>query len=316
MSKWRGIWQLGLVITVAILMTACSKAPTVKEAEDAGLGGDTIKVSIDETLKNVMEQEVEVFNYLQDTAILEVVYLPEAEVMNDLREKRADIVLIAREFSVAEEKALIESKKQYTKNYPIASDAIAIIADKDYGKKGLDVEELKKLLTTNSTDKTAQLVFDNKESGVIKNIQKFVGGDAKLSSSLYALKSSEEVIEYVQQNKNALGFISYSVIGDTDDLKVKAVLEKVKVLSLKQKNAKGEIVETSATQNDIAYGAYPLTRPVTAITKYKLGDTREWDFISFLTRSKGARIFLKAGLIPYIMPEREVIINTSPIKVE
>lgn len=301
-----------IMITSALLLGACNNTPMV---DTRPTGHDSVHVYMDQTLEPVMAQQLEIYDYLQDTVNIKPFFVPEAELMRKLANREADIIIIARNVETAETDALVQKDSLYTKRFDLAKDAVAIITSVESPVSSFKTDELKDMLVGKPGGNGSQLVFDNKQSGIIKNIQQWLGKGVALSTGMYALNSSMEVIDYVQKNKNAIGFISYSVISDTDDLAVKELLGKVKVLSLKQKNDKGEEMEVSANQSDVSSGDYPLIRPVIAVTPYKLGDSKEWDFINFLMREKGARIFLKAGLVPGTIPAREVRINTKPVTV-
>ena len=50
-----------------------------------------------------------------------------------------------------------------------------------------------------------------------------------------------------------------------------------------------------------------------AVTRYTYEDNLELLLVGFLSREKGAKIFLKAGLIPVKMPERTIVVNESEV---
>lgn len=118
-----------------------------------------------------------------------------------------------------------------------------------------------------------------------------LGYKEKISPNVFAVQSVSEVIEYVSQNKNAIGFIPFNAVSDTDDGRVKKILENVKILSLRAKSKDGETLRVSANQSDIAAGDYPLIRTVNAVTRYTYEDNLELLLVGFLSREKGAKIF-------------------------
>jgi phosphate transport system substrate-binding protein len=140
-----------------------------------------------------------------------------------------------------------------------------------------------------------------------------LGYQEKVSPNVYALQSVNEVIDYVSQNKNVIGFIPFNTISDSDDMRVKETLKRIKILSLRAKNKEGDIVRVSANQSDIAEGDYPLIRTLNTVTRSTSDDNLELLLVTFLSKAKGAKIFLKAGLIPVTIPEREVIVNESEV---
>ena len=203
----------------------------------------------------------------------------------------------------------------YVREQPVAYDAVALIGNKDFDDKDLDMGTLQKYFDPkNVSATTPKLIFENQHSSTVRFVLNALGYKEKVSPNVFAQQSVQELIEYVTKNKNAIGFIPYNLIADTDDDKVKKILEQIKILSLRAKNKEGETLRVSANQSDIATGDYPLIRTLNVITRFTYDDNLELLFVNFLAREKGAKIFLKAGLIPVKMPERDIIVNESEVK--
>ena len=71
----------------------------------------------------------------------------------------------------------------------------------------------------------------------------------------------------------------------------------------------------TASEQDIATGQYPLIRPINYIL-LNPSERIGMGFVNYLMRNTGAKVFLKAGVIPSVMPERDFIVNTTGIEIK
>lgn len=304
------------VLLVGALASCNSSKPDegtdAKKVNGERLYTGNLKVAVDAGLENIIKQEAEVFEYLNDSVTLQISYLPEKDVFEAFIKDSADVMILAREFTRKDKNLLKQRDTVYAREQTIAYDAVAMVGNLKFDDSKLDVATLSKLLEAGNNAKT-ELVFESRQSSSVEQVLTLLGYSQKAAANVYALKSVDEVIEYVEKKENVIGFVPYSFLSDTDDDKVKKILKRIKILSLRVKNEKGEEQRTSANQSDIATGVYPLRRTVSAVRRYTYRDNRENLFVNFLYREKGAKIFLKAGLIPAKMPEREINVNTEGI---
>lgn len=315
----RVVFVAGLVfICTMLLISSCAnkkqaKEPVTNTRYTTYTG--TLNLSADAGLEPIMRQQKEIFDYLYDSVTTTIGYKSEKEALEDFRTRKVKLLLLSRALSANEIENLKVNDTIYVRQQPIAYDAVAIIGASGFDDSKLDVNLLKKYFDPRATAGAGpQLVFDNQSSGTVRYMLDTFGYKDKVSPNMFALKTADEVINYVVANKNAIGFIPFNAISDGDDTRVKKTLEQIKILSLGVKTKEGETRRVSANQSDIAAGDYPLIRAVTAVTHYTYSDNLELLMISFLTKEKGAKIFLKAGLIPYKIPEREINVNEGDLK--
>jgi len=274
-----------------------------------------LRVEADAGLESIINQEKEIFDFNYDSVHTTLTYKNEKEMLDDFRSRKTDVVVLSRKPEQSEINDFKNLDTIYLRIQPVAYDAVALIGSKDFNDKDLSMDLLKKYSAPeNSSATNPKLVFENQNSSSVRFVINTLGYKEKVSPNVYALQSMQEVIDYVSRNKNVIGFIPYNAISDTDDERVKKTLEQIKILSLRAKNEGGEAIRVSANQSDIATGDYPLRRTITAITRFTYEDNLEWLFINFLVREKGAKIFLKAGLIPVKIPEREIVVNESEVR--
>jgi len=120
-------------------------------------------------------------------------------------------------------------------------------------------------------------------------------GDS-LTGKAMAAKSSEEVVDYVSKNKNAVGFIGVSWIGNTDDAQQQSFLTKVRLAEMECKGLPGQYVQP--IQVNIYNGLYPFTRELIYILKENHPHGLGWGFSNFMTTERGQLIFRRAYLVP------------------
>lgn len=301
-----------------ILFSSCqqkkTKSAELKTITRYDTYSGVLNVTCDSGLESIIKQHEEVFEYLYDSVQLNLTYQTEKEMFVDFRSKKSTVMLLARPLTEAEISAFKNSDTIYIKQLPVANDAVALIGSKDFEDKDMDVELLKKYFNPKNSSQSPPLVFGDQNSSVVRFVLDYLGYKEKVSANVFALKTNEEVIDYVSKNSNVIGFIPFNLVSDADDERVKKLLERIKILSLRAKTKEGGTIRVSANQSDIITGDYPLIRKLTVVTRYGQGDNLESLFISFLNREKGAKIFLKAGLIPAKMPERDIIVNESEVR--
>ena len=312
-----GCWAVLIFAAMLSISSCSSKKPTDTTTQrNIDRTRHTLLVDADAGLESVIKQQQEVFGYLYDTVKLSVNYKNEAEMFDDFRHKKAAVLIMGRVLSDNEKENLKTQDTIYTQEVRVAYDAVALIANKKFDDSKLDTETLKSYFDPKSQSavRTAIGMVFEQNSSVVKFVLGKLGFSDKVSSNVYAVKSTEEVIDYVEKNDNAIGFIPYNYLGDMQDKRVKGIFEKIKVLSLRTKNKEGKEVRASANQSDIAEGYYPLMRIINTVSLYGGEDDKARLFVDFLFKEKGARIFLKAGLIPAQTPERIINVNTGGLK--
>ena len=127
-------------------------------------------------------------------------------------------------------------------------------------------------------------------------------------SYCFAVNTNKEVLDYVEQHKNAIGVIGVSWISDQDDASVKNFLSRVRVMALSDKENPTADEYVQPYQAYIALKQYPLTREVYMISREGRAGLGT-GFVSFVAGDAGQRIIRLAGLLPATMPVR--IINNN-----
>lgn len=307
---------IGAAVTTFCLMS-CTNQP--KKHNDTSTSG-SITISVDESLKPIIEAEKEVFTALYPNAKLHIIYTNEYEAIKLLADDSARIAIVTREL-LPDEKSNFDKRKIVPRNIVIGSDAIAFIMNKTrkdtvYSKAQLigilngELNSWNQLNPANSNS-PIRIVFDNAKSGAIRFLKDSLLHKAELGKNCFAVSSNPEVISQVEKDENTIGIIGVSWISDSDDSTTTSFLSKVNVAELIPENPEQAEAKTMKPyQAYIALKQYPLYRNITIINpegRYGLGT----GFASFINSDKGQRIILKSGLVPAHAPIRIIKLNNN-----
>lgn len=302
MQYWK---KLNILLCSSLLFAACGEDKTPKVTDTLTSG--TLTISVDETYKPIIDQEVKVFMSNYPEAKVIVNYKPEAEAVKDYLERKVKLVIVSRELTEAEKAYCLE-----TKNVPstlgLAKDAIAVVLSKDAKDTLFSKTQLKGIIGGQFAKKYT-VVFDNAGSSTLKFITDSLMRGEPVSKDIYAAKSNEAVIDYVVKNPNAIGFVGLSYISDTIDSTAERFTTHVKIAGIMNDSLQQFY---QPYQADIALKHYPLVRKMTYI-KNETYPGLATGFSNFLASDAGQLIMGKARLVPMRMSLviREAAINTE-----
>lgn len=305
-----------VIITFSILLFQlffCSKKTEVQV--DTATYGE-INMAADESFQSIIQAQLGVFNSEYIHAKINTFYTSEGIAFKQLINDSVRFIAASR-LPNENELNYFKNKNVIPKIHKIATDAIAIIVSKKNQDSLLTMEQLENIITgkyknwkeINSKSKLENItvVFDNNNSSNLQLLKsKF--NITTFTSNVASAGNNEKVIDFLQLNPNAIGIIGANCVSDIDDPKVKEYLSKVRIVGLSKSSSIDSLKYISPYQGEISLQNYPLTRNIYLISreaKTGLGT----GFISFVMGERGQRIILKAGLVPVIMPNREIIIK-------
>lgn len=298
----------------------------------------------DEGFKNILDEEIEVFEYSYPGASIIPFYVSENEALDTLLADQTSAIICTQELTKDQIKYMKNKFKRVVRQKCIAVDAVALIVNKDNPVEQLSMTEIKEILNGDvnrwsqlaGADTTKiQLVFDNTGSSTVSYLrEKFLNKDANISDHAYAtaVKNNSQVFDYVKKDRNAIGVISVSWLGDNLEKAKKVPVDK----RMEEYQVEGDTIATTLTsevkilkvsnpneENDFsaigykpyqAYlftGEYPLVRKVYMIS-IAPNSTLMHSFYSFVTGFVGQKIMMNTGILPYEMPKRTVnLVDTS-----
>lgn len=326
------------LLVAAITGLGAISCTPVKKGEYAK-GSATIYC--DEGFRNIMQEEIEVFEYSYPESSIIPFYVSEQEAVDKMMEDATQAIVVTHELS-KEQKALLKSNyKRIARSSCIAVDAVALITNKDNPVQTLTVDEIGKIMRGEITrwsqlagnDTTSiRIVFDNAGSSTVSYLrEKFLPEGRKMSDNpnAYAEKTNAQVFDVVKKDPNSLGVISVSWLG-SDLQKAKEVPLDARMNDYKNEN---DTIATELTtevnvvrvvnpteENDFnpagylpyqAYinsGEYPLFRKVYMISTASNSNVLH-SFYTFVTGFVGQKIITKTGILPYHASPRVVQLN-------
>lgn len=269
-----------------------------------------ITILADESLRPIVDAEVEVFNALYTRAHIDVIYLPEAEVVNAMMENDTTrVAVMTRHLTPAETEWFKKEVPVRPREEVVALSAIAVILNPANPDTLITVDQLRDVLTGksktwsdlgSSNQSGIEIVFDNANSSIIRQLKDSVARVDKLPENCFAVKDNSAVVDYVASNRNALGLIGLEWISDRQDSTSNSFLNRIHVAAIA-----GDSTHFQPYQAYIALKYYPLIRNISVINcqgRTGLGS----GFASHFASERGQRIVLKAGLVPKTMPLRIV----------
>jgi phosphate transport system substrate-binding protein len=306
------LFALSIVITCLFTFTSCNQNQN-GEPEDTPTSGE-INISVDETFKPIVDSEISIFENTYKYAKIKVSYKPEEKAFEDLLNDSARIIIVTRELT-SEENKHFEILKLFPHKTKIAYDAVALLTNRDNPDSLFSDEQVKKIITgeistwkqlnPKSSNSPIQLVFDNKNSGTLRYLKEYAG-NKNLAKNSSATDSSNAVIDYVSKNKNAIGVIGVTWVGDRSDTTMMSFNKKVRIAEISPPDSsegRGEYYKPY--QAYIATRYYPLWRTVYIISREARAGLGT-GFASFVAGDLGQKIILRSGLVPASMPVRLV----------
>ena len=295
---------------LALALTGCNQDPKTGAATETSTSG-SIKISADESFQPIIGAQLDVFHKLYKNATVKAAYKTEQEVVNDLLEDSARLAIIARPLSDSELETLSRNSKiskQGIKTTKIAYDGIALILHPDNKDTLLSVPQLKdiftgkvkswKALNPKSDLGDITIVFDNNNSSSARFMQDSITNGQPFPANTFASKSIPAVVDYVTQNKNAIGIIGNNWISDFDDSTAVGFINRVKVVAVSRTHTpENPDNYVQPYQAYLAQGTYPLRREIYIISREARAGLGT-GFVSFAAGDKGQRIVLKGGLVP------------------
>ncbi len=284
----RTISHIIIIFFASVILAACGEK---KNAPTDTLSSGNIDISVDETFRPIIEEQLKVFDSSYPEAHINATYKAESECIKDFMDGKARLILVTRGL-MANEKQVLEQKKVVTNSLPIAKDAVAVIVNNS-ARDTFTLSEIKGILTGSFKDKKT-VVFDNQGSSTLRYMLDTLIPGEKLGANVFAAKTTDSVIAYVVNNPDAIGFIGVSHVGDLSDPEGLAFISNVKVVAVM--NDKDQHYY-KPYQAYIAQQLYPLTRDLYYInseTYPGLGT----GFANFLGKERGQLIFKQARLFP------------------
>jgi phosphate transport system substrate-binding protein len=303
-----------IIMVLALSMTSCLNGGKNKITETPTSGN--IKILVDESFRPLLETEVYTFTSIYHYANIQNVYKSEVDIVNDFMNDSARVMVTSRKLTDDQIKYLRDTLV-VARTHTFAYDAIALVTHRENADTLIKYQEVKDIFTGKITrwkeingktklDKI-RVIFDNAKSGNIRFFKERFDIAGQLPSNFFAVNSNEEVIDFVEKNKDAIGLISVNWISDKDDSTSRSFIKRVNVLAVSQ--AFMDDNSYYRPQQGFLYDrSYPFVRDVYLISRETFAGLGS-GFINWACAEQGQRIVLKSGLVPATMPIRLVQIK-------
>lgn len=324
------IYSLALLTTLGV--ASCTK---IKKGEYAK---GTATVFCDDGFKKILDEEIEVFEYSYPGSSIIPFYVDEQSAIDTLLNDGTQAIIVTRELTKDQVRYMKDKWKRVVRQKPIAVDAVALITNKDNNVGAMSMTEIGEILNGRITkwsqlagnDTTAiKLVFDNAGSSAVSFMRdKFLPQGAKMSDNpnAFAQKNNAAVFDVVKKDKNALGIISVSWLGDDLSLAKDVPVDKryedyqnqndtiatnltteVNVIKVSNPTEANDFDPTAYKpyQVYINSGEYPLFRKVYMISTAGNSNVLH-SFYVFVTGFAGQKIISMTGILPYNVTARRV----------
>ena len=295
---------VGIVLLGLLFVFSCQKKN--QQNTDTIIEGKAT-IYVDESIFPIVEDEQAVFE-TEYRAKLNLVSKSENEIVNSLLNDTSKIAVLTRTLTNKELKAF-QNKKIVPRITSFATDAVAFIKNKTTNDTLVALQDVIDFMNGKNVPTIKGLVFDNANSSTVRYISEISGIAITNQKNIFSLKTNEEVIKYVAENKAMIGVIGMNWIFQPP-LDLQEVVDKVNVLAVKAVNKSDYFFPT---QDNLAQDKYPLARHLYIINCQGYSGLG-MGFASFLGGERGQRIILKSGLVPERVPGRNIRIRNTITK--
>jgi phosphate transport system substrate-binding protein len=295
---------VGIVLLV-FLFAMCNQK-SKNDTKETILKG-SIAITVDETVKPIIDDQVAVFEGTYYGAKIIVKPKSEVELINDLLNQKAKVVVTARDLT-AEELLRFEKSKIKPRVTPFAIDAIALISNKSNNDTLIALKSVLDFMQGKKDNGIKGLVFDNPNSSTVHYMKKLAKVKDIPSTGVFSFKTNNEVIKFVSENEGMIGVVGVNWLSQPSPDMVDFI-KKVNILGVKGFK---DNQYHYPTQTELAEEKYPLARDLFIIncqgyTGLGMG------FSSFVAGDIGQRIILKSSLMPVKTPGRKLQIRSQII---
>ena len=308
-----------LAIILSLSLAACGGGGKKKAGTTSTSG--TMTLMCDNSFENIMQQEIDVFEYIYPKAHILARFIPQKDAMDSLLQGKTKAIVIARDIT-EKERTFLTQKRHIVKSCKIAVDALALIVNPENTIEVLSKQEISDILSGKvknwneiEPNKTGEIkvVFDDESSSTVQYMRDSLLNGQPFGDNVFAQDSIQGVFDAVKNDKNAIGIIGVSWITSdmqrnisTEDLAkevndenpntIAEFVNSVKVLRVLNSSA----VACKPYQQNIYDGSYPLFRQIYMIITSPNG-TLSHGFYSFVTSRNGQKIILKTGVMPAVI---------------
>lgn len=289
---------LGLILFSFSLLSCKEK----KEEISHQRGEMTIWV--DPSNKNLIEALTDVYVMKFPEVKFKFVYEPENVILQNLIKFKATAAFINKPLSEQQTEYIYQETTVRPRSTLLAYDAVIFISGKESSRESVTLDEIKQSILAAD----GKFVFDDGNSGNFNTVTDVLKIEIPKGQKVLALENTAQVIDFVTRSSDLVGIIGMNVISEKDNSEVKEIINKIKVLPIKDS---ANILREPTIENILAFD-YPFFKGVYFIVSepgFGIGS----GFSRFAGSQQGQLIVGREGLQPNYLYAREVQINTKPL---
>jgi len=285
-------WGAGIV---AFLLTGCASYEEQRNRLPDTPERGSIKISVDETFKPVMDELIQVYESNHPATKINVEYKTEADCLREVLNDSVRLIFVTRRLSIDEKKLLADSLKVNARSLVVARDGISVIVHPNSPDTIFTMKEIQEILTGKFKKKLIPVFDGVKATSTVRFIVDSVLKGDSLTPLTMAARSSKGVVDYVATHENVIGFVGVGWVGNPEDSMQLSFLKKIKVAHLESTDKKEAYVK--AYQANIYAKRYPMVRDLVYILKERHRGLAT-GFAHFVSGEIGQLIFRRAYLAP------------------
>lgn len=286
--------KLVLAFIIIIAAISCNTDESKLALIDSPKQG-YINISVDESFKPVIEQQLQIYKSAFPKSTINVSYKSEVDCFKDLLKDSTRLIIVARGLNQQETNYFTNTlsfKPQYA---IVAYDAVAAIVNINNSDSIFTIDDLKKILS--GKKKYTAILDGTNATSTVKYLQDSILKGASFGANVVAVNGSNQVIETIKKTPNAIGFVGNSWVNDGYNEEQLLNFKQMQLAALECVRCEEKNYFAKASQATLMYGQYPLARPLYFIVKENrtgLGT----GFTNFLSSERGQLIFRRACLVP------------------
>jgi phosphate transport system substrate-binding protein len=280
-------------ILVGSLFASCDNEHSAPQYDTPQQG--TIHISVDESFKPVIEEEIKVYESTFPNAHIVADYKPEVACFKDLQSDSTRLIIVARGLNKQEQEYYFSNLHFKPQFSLVAFDAVVLIVNQQSKDSVFTIQRLEQIL---SGKEPITAIMDGKNAtSTVRYLQDSILKGKAFGNNVVAAKNNQDVVTKIMNNPNAIGFVGLGWIGDNYDKEQQEVLKKIKLGLVECVRCPEKGLFAKASPASVSFAQYPLARPLYFIVKENATGLGT-GFTNFLSLERGQLIFRRASLVP------------------
>lgn len=288
----------------AVLFISCNNSNSKTTSVTAV---DTIQCWVDSSLQVLAQEQTKAFHNIYKFPRLQLSIYSEADIVQALIDNKVNLAILHRLLDSSEMKRIYKKENFMPKQYEYAFDAYVLVTSTETNYDSLDYSTFRNYFFGKAPQLETILV-ENIKSQSLMFLKNHFELDNKALSRLNSLGSLTAMMQFLRDNKGAIGILPFSLISDIEAEKTVQFLKGLKILKLNIPDKNGKMVAVEPSQSSIATKEYPLISPI-VLVNCNMDKKSGTNFVNYIFKTKAQRLIQQFGLCPAVFPGREIVIQ-------